>query len=489
MRELERVASQQEAAGLTLMERAGLAAARLAQRLLDADARRPGRRVLVVAGPGNNGGDAFECAVHLRRSFLHVDLVFLGETDRLPADAARAQRKWREAGGSEASEMPAGQNWDLVIDGLFGIGLARPLAGRHAECVARINALGCPVLALDAPSGIDADTGAILGCAVRATHTLSFIALKPGLLTLDGPDHCGELHCDALGLEPAALLAPSGALIDQQVLSERPRRPANFHKGRAGDAGIMGGAEGMIGAALIAARAALAVGAGRVLVGFLAEQGPAVDPLQPELMMRRPAQLPDESSALLAGPGMGTGAGAVKLLRAAIASVQPLVLDADALNLVAANARLMGQLARRKSPSILTPHPAEAARLLGAGTREVQADRIAAAVRLAARSRSLVVLKGNGSVLAEPEGRWWINGSGNAGMASAGMGDALAGMLVALLAQGMAPLAALQLGTWMHGAAGDALAATGDGPLGITASQVIAEARRILNRQPVAHLV
>jgi len=356
--------------------------------------------------------------------------------------------------------------------------------GKALALVERLNALRVPVLALDVPSGIDADTGAVMGGAVRAARTITFIAYKPGLLTLDGPDCCGELEVDALGLDPPALLEPDGALLDADILAAAVApRPRNFHKGKAGTVGILGGAAGMVGAAVIAGRAALRCGAGRVHLGLLGARQPDVDYAHPELMLREPAAILDGGfvDVLVAGPGMGKSDASAKVLGAALRAPVPLVLDADALNLIAGSRALASAAAGRAAATVVTPHPAEAARLLGQATRAVQSDRVASARAIAKRYRSFALLKGNGSVIAEPGGRFWINPTGNPGMASAGMGDALAGIVAALCAQGAAPLAALLAGTWLHGAAADALVAAGSGPVGITASEVIDSARALLN--------
>ncbi|MGB5082755.1 MAG: NAD(P)H-hydrate dehydratase [Burkholderiales bacterium] len=464
-----------------LMERAGAAAAEFARSLCGDTAK----AVLVVAGPGNNGGDALEVAVHLKRWFFRVSVVFTGRRETLPPDAKNALEKWEAAGGTLIEGIPKDSRFDLAVDGLFGIGLERPLAGAYATLVETLNALGIPILALDIPSGIDADTGAVMGRAVRARHTLTFIAHKPGLLTLDGPDHAGEIRLDALGLDPARLLEPDGTIIDTDILSRTlAPRPRNFHKGEAGGVGVLGGAAGMVGAALIAGRAALKCGAGRVYLGLLATRPPFVDYAQPELMLRAPAAVLEKGrvDVLLAGPGMGKGPSATRTLRAALALPVPIVLDADALNLIAARRPMASAVAGRKAATIMTPHPAEAARLLGETTSKVQADRVASAEAIAKRYRCLVLLKGNGSVIAEPGGKFWINTSGNPGMASAGMGDALGGMVAALCAQGAAPLQALLAGTFLHGAAADALVAAGSGPIGITASEILDRARALLNR-------
>ena len=479
IRKLEELAAP---ASGTLMQRAGVAAAEYARSLCGDTAK----SILVLAGPGNNGGDAFEVAAHLKRWFFRVSAVFSGERDKLKEDALAALEKWETAGGTLLREIPGESRFDLAVDGLFGTGLARPLAGAHRALVQKLNALGAPILALDVPSGLDADTGAIMGCAVRASHTITFIAYKPGLLTLDGPDHCGELKLDTLGLDPAGLLEPEGMLLAADILDRAiAPRPRNFHKGKAGSVGVLGGAVGMVGAAVIAGRAALKCGAGRVYLGLLTPRSPYIDDSQPELMLRKPAALLEKElvDVLVAGPGMGKADSARKLLRAALAGPVPVVLDADALNAIAGSRSLAASLAKRRAATIMTPHPAEAGRLLGVATAGAQADRVASARAIARRYRSLVVLKGNGSVIAEPDGKFWINSSGNPGMASAGMGDALAGMIAALIAQGAEPLQALLAGVYLHGAAADALVASGIGPAGITASEVIDRARVLLNRR------
>ncbi len=466
----------------TLMERAGLAAAEAARNMLGDQ----GRRVLVVAGPGNNGGDAFEAATHLKKWFLQVDVAFFGDTGRLPEDAARACRKWRDAGGGLLKRFPVDgirNGYDLIVDGLFGIGLKRPLEGRFAEAVESINQAGRPVLALDVASGINSDTGAVMGCAVHASRTVTFIALKPGLATLDGPDYCGEVSVETLGINAEGLLPAKGHLLDENILRHALHpRPKSFHKGNAGDVAILGGAPGMIGAALLAGRAALLCGAGRVYVGLMDDAAPRVDLERPELMLRSAQDLQLAGAVTAAGPGMGRDDIARAMLATAIQAEGVLILDADALNLISANAALGKAVTARASATLLTPHPAEAGRLLATTTRAVQADRIAAAIGIARRFRAAVALKGNGTVVAAPDGRWWINSNGHPGMASAGMGDVLTGMAASLVSQGADPVTGLCAAVWLHGAAGDALATRHGGPLGTLAGEVAHEARLILNR-------
>jgi hydroxyethylthiazole kinase-like uncharacterized protein yjeF len=465
--------------GMPLMERAGLAAAEHARELLGAN----GRSVLVLAGPGNNGGDAFELATHLKHWFYRVDVVFAGAAAKLPRDAATALVKWNAVDGRLLQAIPAGARYDLVVDGLFGIGLTRGVTGEVARLVEAANALPGPKLALDVASGLNADTGGVPGVAFRATHTITFIARKPGLHTLEGPDYCGEVSVAPLGLEVERLRAPDGRLVTDALLAAPLfARPRNFHKGRAGSLGIVGGAAGMVGAALLAGRAAIRLGAGKVFLGLLTDHPPDVDYAQPELMLRKPEQLLADVplTTVAAGPGMGTDTAAQRLLAQALRLDLPLVLDADALNLVGYTV-LQSAVQARKRPTLLTPHPAECARLLGTATEAVQADRIGAALRLAARLKSHVALKGNGTVIAAPDGRWWINASGNPGMASAGMGDVLTGFVGALAAQGLAPDETLLAGVHLHGAAADALVARGVGPVGITAGELIDAARALAN--------
>lgn len=463
-----------------LMARAGLAAAELARSL----AGDSGKPVLIIAGPGNNGGDALVAALHLKQCWHPVTVVCPGGTQKYSGEAAAALRDWKAAGGTWLEHIPATQDWSLVIDGLFGIGLQRDLAGDYATLIGQINDIDAPVLALDIPSGLDADTGRVRGCAVEADHTITFIALKPGLLTLDGPDCCGTLHVAGLGLTDAVAAAPHGVLIAEGVLHHLlPQRPHNSHKGTFGSAGIIGGNRGMTGAALLAGRAALKCGTGRVYVGLLDNNAPLVDLLQPELMLR-PADgvlRLDHLSALAVGPGLGDTPDAAEYLDWALEQSLPLVLDADALNLVAIFDAIKNKLKQIVTTTILTPHPAEAARLLGCETADVQQDRVAAALKLAKEFNAGVVLKGCGSVCAWPDGHWSINTSGNPGMASAGMGDVLTGMLVALLAQGVDERHALTAAVYLHGAAADRNIAEGNGPIGLTAGEVIDAARILLN--------
>jgi hydroxyethylthiazole kinase-like uncharacterized protein yjeF len=445
---------EQAAGNAPLMERAAAAAARLAASLLP----ETGKDVLVLAGPGNNGGDARIVAKILKEKFFRVTLA------------------------TKVAEIPPDTRWSLVVDGLFGIGLSRPIDGEFAKLAGYANAQSCPVLALDVPSGLNSDTGQALGLAVRATHTITFIGLKPGLLTLDGPDLCGQVSVSDLGIEFNPLEPGHGWIAEPALFSSilKPRK-RNFHKGMAGSLAIIGGAQGMVGAALLAGRAGSKLGAGRVYVGLL-DEGLSHDPDALELMLRHPDDvLGLDLDAIVIGPGLGQGERAETLLGAVLASDIPCVLDADALNLISENEDLRRACARRSAETVLTPHPAEAARLLALKTADVQADRLKAARNLSGNLNANVVLKGNGSIIVARDGRWFVNASGNPGMASAGMGDVLAGLLGSLLAQKYPGDAALVLGTHLHGSAADECVRNGAGPVGLTAGELVDPVRRLWN--------
>lgn len=485
IRLLEERAARALGAGPTLMERAGAATARAAADLLPP----AGGPLLVVAGPGNNGGDAWVAAARLREAFHRV--IVHDATGRAPQapEARAAATRFLELGGRTVPEWPAGLRPAVIVDGLFGIGLARDVDGPLAALVGRINASGAPVLAIDIPSGIDSDTGRVRGAAVRATRTLTFIARKPGLHTAEALDHTGEIDVDALGI-PAAFFegASGGLLTPEAVRGWLPRRPRHSHKGTFGTLAVVGGSRGMTGAALLAARAGALAGAGKTFVHCLAPDALAVDPSFPELMIR-PLDDSPGADAYVVGPGAGfhpltprISPFERKVLPDLLAHRAPLVVDADAINAISTSDALKQSLASRAAPTILTPHPAEAARLLGRSTEAVQADRLAAALDLAKWFRAEVVLKGAGSVCASPDGTWSINTTGNPGLASGGTGDVLAGIAGALLAQGLAAPAALRLAVCLHGAAADACVARGAGPVGLTASEVALEARAVLNR-------
>lgn len=475
----------------SLMIRAAEATARTAMAMCDG-----GGRVLVLAGPGNNGGDAWVAARMLQQHWYKVSVLATAEP-KAP-DAVAARRAFLDAGGLSAGGWPAVKP-DLIIDGLLGIGFGSKERGPPAEPLARLiasaNQSGSPILALDVPSGLNADTGSRPGVCIRANRTITFIADKPGLHTGEGPDHAGLVEVADLATNLAMTAAENdadkGLLLTQDVppASLRERR-SNTHKGTFGSVGILGAARGTAGAGVLAARAALFSGAGKVYLAPLDEAVGAMDWLHPEIMFRRPRDLLDEKNSvvLVVGPGMGTGDSARSLLEAALKHTGPLVMDADALNLIARGRALQTLLKRRADAghaSILTPHPAEAGRLLGGDTATIGFDRIEAAQSLAGRFSATVVLKGCGTVIACPDHSWAINSTGNPGMAAGGMGDVLSGVLGAVLAQaaeaGLHLFSAVQLAVWAHGKAADNLVASGVGPVGLTPGEVLLACRHVLN--------
>ncbi|OAI63623.1 carbohydrate kinase [Ralstonia solanacearum] len=480
-------------APFTLMARAGEAAADWLQ------ARAPRGHLLLVAGPGNNGGDALVVATALHEAGRTVTVWLAADPARLPDDARRA---WTEACAAnvpiEILHAPASvpATVTAIVDGLFGIGLTRPLTGLHAALVETLNGSGLPVYALDVPSGLSGDTGqppAPDSPVVRAHATLTFLAAKPGLFTGMGRDAAGDL---ALADLQAAQPAYDGIVeADAQIntplrwLAHIPRRRHNGHKGTYGSVAIVGGAQGMVGAPLLSARGALYLGAGKVHVVSLAADAPHVDCAQPELMLHTWGALDlGGMQALAAGPGMGTGKDAYAALDHLLDRMLPgriaAVFDADALNLFARAPALLTRLTRLASggaPIVLTPHPLEAARLLDTDAQTVQRDRLAAAQALVNRCGAVVVLKGSGTVIAAPGVPPTVNPTGNGGLASGGTGDVLTGMVGALLAQGVPAREAALAAVWLHGRAADELVAAGEGPIGLHAGELCLPARRALN--------
>jgi hydroxyethylthiazole kinase-like uncharacterized protein yjeF len=428
----------------TLMQRAGLASARLALALAP-----HARTIWVACGPGNNGGDGMEAAMHLRRWGKEPVITWAGSEDKAPADAKASLQRARAAGVAFADAPPA--QWDFALDALLGIGASRAPEGRMKAWGALLGAGARAVLAIDVPSGLDADTGQ--GEAVRAAHTLSLLTLKPGLFTGIGRDACGQVWWHDLGVDRDGIAEPTAWLSGPPPASARPHAS---HKGSHGDAAVIGGAAGMGGAALLAATAALHGGAGRVFVALLDRSAMAVDAQQPELMFRAHDTLDLAAMAVACGCGGGDAVGAV--LPRAMDEARALVLDADALNAIAGDAQLRARLQARGRdgrPTVLTPHPLEAARLLTSTTAQVQADRMAAARALVREFGATCVLKGSGSVIAAPGIVPRINATGNARLATAGTGDVLAGMIAARLAGGMAAFDAACAAVYAHGAAAD----------------------------------
>jgi hydroxyethylthiazole kinase-like uncharacterized protein yjeF len=474
LRRVERASSRQLAPG-TLMDRAGHAAAYWLE------GRVPTRPAsfLVLCGPGNNGGDGYVCARVLRERG-HACICW-SPTAPVTADAHSAHAAWKIAGGESSTTLPKNGRFDVIVDAMFGIGLSRPLSGPFLQVANWANESRAQVVALDVPSGLDADSGTWVGevAGVRAQATLTFLGDKPGLHMSDGCDSAGTVYVDSLGIDAG----PSSGHLngpDQFAAVLKPR-DRNSHKGRYGNVAVIGGDVGMIGAALLAGRSSLRLGAGRVFVCCVGDPDLSVDPICPELMIRSLDRVP-AVEAVVIGCGLGSSEPARRALRQTLALRTPVVVDADALNLIAADEHLRQALVEREADSVLTPHPLEAARLLaGVPPLQVNADRIAAATLLAQQLRSAVVLKGAGSVIIDRPGdseQYWINPTGGPALASAGTGDVLAGMIGALIAQGFAIRTSLLGAVWLHGQAAQAHGAD----LGLLASEVPALAARELAR-------
>ncbi|MDH5824259.1 NAD(P)H-hydrate dehydratase [Luteimonas sp. RD2P54] len=440
------------------------------------------RRIVVVCGPGNNGGDGYVLATHAHAAGCEVRAVRLAAHAPGTELARRACADYLAAGGRVLEFDGALPGADAVVDALFGIGLSRAPDAACGALIEAIAASGAPVLALDAPSGVDTDSGDVPGSAVRADVTVQFLAAHAGLRTGAALDHVGLLALASLGL-PADLLnrfEAVAACLDASMLAARfAPRPRNSHKGGSGHVLCIGGDEGKGGAVLLAAEAALRSGAGLVSV---ATRPAHVAPLLarcPEAMVQAVesesalAPLVQRAGVLAVGPGLGQEAWGRALHQAALASGRPLVLDADALNLLASHAQ------SPPADAVLTPHPGEAARLLGISTREIQANRFAAARLLCACFGCAVVLKGAGTVVAAPGQRPRVIAAGNPGMAVGGMGDVLTGCIAALRAQGFPAFEAAATGALLHAAAGDAAAAGGE--RGLLPSDLIAQLRRLVN--------
>ncbi|MET0332889.1 MAG: NAD(P)H-hydrate dehydratase [Rhizobacter sp.] len=438
------------------MRRAGAAIASLARAL-----HPHARRAWIACGTGNNGGDGLDAAIRLLAAGLDVEVTLVGDANRLPRDAADALLRARAAGVRIASGSGPNAPPDVGIDALLGLGRTRAPDGRLAESIAHLNALPCPVLAIDVPSGLNADTGQAHGdICVTADHTLTLLTLKPGLFTGAGRDRAGEVWFDDLGMKSSPAQDHDAWLTGAAAL--HTQRDHAHHKGSFGDVAVVGGAHGMVGAALLAARAAHAAGAGRVCVDVLDDQPYTFDSARPELMLRhgwwRSVAI-DAAAKITAVAGCGGGTDIAEALPRLLSTAGRLVLDADALNALANDIALVTLLAARRQrqrETVLTPHPLEAARLLRTTTANVQSDRVASARELAQRLGGVVVLKGSGSIVASPEGAVWINGTGSAALASAGTGDVLAGWIAgAWSASGASALAATRHATWLHGLAAE----------------------------------
>jgi len=480
VRELDRIAIEERGIpGYTLMSRAGAAAFQLLRQ------RWPKAwRIEVICGGGNNGGDGYVVARLARLAGLDARIMTLADPESLRGDALTAAQEARTVEvpitAFDAARLAEA---DLLVDAILGTGLEREVSGLWREAIEAMNAHPAAVLALDIPSGLHADTGAALGAAIQAAATLTFIGLKPGLFTGQGPACCGEVHFAALGVPPdiyRALHPACWRYVGADLSALLPRRSRSAHKGHFGHVLVIGGDLGLAGAARMSAEAAARCGAGLVSVATRSAHAGLQAAVRPELMFHG-IETPDELAPLLnratviaIGPGLGRGEWGRALFRAALASDKPLVMDADALNLLAA-------VPGYRNDWILTPHPGEAARLLKMTPAQVEADRFIAVEDLALRFGGVAVLKGAGSLIASREdGVVTLCATGNPGMASGGMGDVLTGVIAALVAQGLPLFAAAKTGVYLHGRAGDQAAQTG-GERGLLATDLLPFLRQLVN--------
>lgn len=460
--------------GFTLMSRAAHAIWRaLRRRWPDVGA------LTVLAGRGNNAGDGYLLAALALRAGWRVQVLAVGDSAALLGAAAQARDEALAAGvvvqpWSECAPLDG-----VVVDALLGTGLSGAVREPYAQAIRLLNASGLPVLAVDIPSGLCSDTGQVLGVAVRAQLTVTLIGLKLGLFTGEAAQWVGELAFDDVQAD-ALIVAAQASAAQRLAGSNLPRLPARLtgvHKGQLGHVLVVGGDRGFAGAALLAAQSALRSGAGLVSLATRAEHLAAAQARLPEVMAAAMASanqlrsLGAAASVWVVGPGLGQGAWGRSLLSAAQVSAAAQVWDADALNLLAAGALTL------PADCLLTPHPGEAARLLAISTAAVQADRPAAVRALARRYGVVCVLKGAGTLVAEPSGHVWLCDRGHPAMAGAGLGDVLAGLIGALRAQGLPATAAACLGVWAHALAGERQALEG---YGLAASDLCAAIRQVL---------
>jgi hydroxyethylthiazole kinase-like uncharacterized protein yjeF len=477
LRKAERQAAQETGISLfTLMQRAAKAAFLLAQSEFPHT-----RHWLILCGHGNNGGDGFEVARLAKSAGIRVTLLAVKGCKPLPEEAETARQGWLKSGGViNFADSAWPQDADLIIDGLLGTGLSSAPRAPYDGLIDAINSASLPVISLDIPSGLDAQTGQTAGKAVHATHTVSFIALKPGLLTGQARDYTGKLHCDALGLQSwlGGHLATLQRLDATQLSTWLPPRRPCSHKGEHGRLLVVGGDTGFAGAIRMASEAALRTGAGLVRVLTHKENSGPLLTARPELMVQElTAESLDEglkwADVLVIGPGLGQREWGKKAVERAAEWDKPALWDADALNLLAINPR-------KRQNRVLTPHPGEAARLLGCSVKEIESDRLLSAQKITARYGGVVVLKGAGTLIASEHGEMAVADVGNAGMASGGMGDVLSGIIGGLLAQKLNSYDAACAGSVVHGAAADEIAHR-QGTRGMLATDLLAVIAPLVN--------
>jgi NAD(P)H-hydrate epimerase len=483
VRELDRIAiEEQRIPGFELMRRAGRAAFSVLQ-----DSWPHARRIAVFCGAGNNGGDGFVLAARAVQHGIAVDLYMLAAAQRLRGDARSAYELAREAGVEPKSVDAIDlEGVDVIVDGLLGTGLSGPVRGAYREVIECLNQATAPIFALDIPSGLCSDTGSVLGTAITASRTISFIGLKQGMFTGEGRAHSGDVHFHDLAV-PASVLqavpADCRRLDIEDLRHSLPARPGTAHKGHYGHVLVVGGDYGMGGAAALAARAAGRSGAGLVSLATRPEHVAGVMAQAPEVMChavhsgQELEPLLQRPSVIVLGPGLGQQPWGEQMVQKAWAAGKPLVVDADALNIIS-QGRVIAK--PRRDDWVITPHPGEAARLLGVGSAEIQADRFAAVAALQSRFGGAVLLKGSGSLALDARNEVALCPYGNAGMASGGMGDVLSGVVGGLLAQGLGVGDSAAMAMVLHARAADMAAASG-GERGLLASDLLPWIRRLAN--------
>lgn len=470
--------------GFSLMHKAGIAAFNMI------NSGWPDlQHIGIFAGVGNNGGDAWVVAALAKERGLKVTLYSLGNIEQQSPSAKEARLMAQDLGvEAQTFNGQIDQDIELILDGLLGIGLQADVRSPVAEAIEVMNQHPAPVLSLDVPSGLDADTGTVRGVAIRAAQTITFIGVKPGLLTADGPDYAGEVVSADLGIIGEHYgVSPSLQRISWHLLQNEEvilsARSGNSHKGAFGHALLVGGDTGMGGAISMTVDACAHAGVGMISCATQPEHVPVILTKRPECMVRAVQSglelepMFARATVLGCGPGLGQTSWSELLLQQVLASSLPLVLDADALNILAMK---NWQVPTAGREVIMTPHPGEAARLLGVSITDVQADRLAAVKALADKFSAIVLLKGQGSVIASPIGQVALCTDGNPGMASGGMGDVLTGVITSLLAQGLSGWDACCLGACVHSAAAD-LAVKQLGTRGLLASELMPYIRELVN--------
>lgn len=500
MRELDRRASQEFGVpSIILMENAGMRAFDLIYSIL---CETGAHRVAIVCGRGNNGGDGFVVARHLHQVSAEVQAFLVGKKEEVKGDA-RVNLEIAEKSGIPVAEIKdigslrkALAHSDLIVDALFGTGIKGEITGLSGEVIDAINACGRPVVAIDLPSGLDADTGQICGRCVVADATVTFGLPKIGLATYPGAQYAGEVNVVDIGIPPIAF-ETSGINTfyteDEDVLDRLPIRPIDAHKGTFGHAAIIAGSVGLTGAAAMTAVAAVRIGAGLVTLGVPESLNDILEAKVTEVMtipmpetaersfsknaVGKALELIARCDAVAIGPGLGRNPETVEFIHKLLPEIEiPMVIDADGLNAIAEDVSVFAKL---KAPLVITPHPGEMSRLTGTTTQIVQSNRLSAALDTAKRFGSVLVLKGAGTVISSPDGQAWINSTGSPAMASGGTGDVLTGSIVGLLAQGLSPLDAAICSVYIHGRAGE-IAAEEIGESGVAATDLLPLLTRVM---------